>query len=222
LLKSIASILLCGVMSLLSGCDDKPAPPPPVNPATRPDPQQPAPPPTTQELAAIPRLGVDLQPVPVRIQAPKTWTVESLGASKFLQGQASSGLVRLRLSELMPLTSVLDPVKLQYDSYSKQREENPNVQELRLSDLGDAKMIEYREVITHGDGPSVKWVFRIYAPIPQGFNLYEIQFFDLSLAQYERDRDFLHEMMASLRFEPSLVKLPKVEERPGPPTRPFP
>ncbi len=57
-----------------------------------------------------------------------------------------------------------------------------------------------------GSAESIKWTISVFVPYKQRFRLYQLSFMDLAREQFEKDQDFLRQIMGTLRYDRVLGK----------------
>jgi hypothetical protein len=191
-------------------------------PATRPTP-------TTQQLMKEPRRPLKLGSFPLVVDAPKSWKVGSLfgsGQIVALQGPATSGDVAVQLIEqgqLVPDRTI----DVTFENAKREAASKPlPVNRVELRPLGPGKVLEQRVLsgnLVNGRVPEevwgesdtgtpgerrpvnpvlLKWNFTVFLPAAEGkWSVRSLNFMSLRLAEYEQDREFLEQLMGSLRYQ---------------------
>jgi hypothetical protein len=185
--------------------------------------------PTTQQLMSEPRRPLKLGAFPLVVDAPKSWKVGSLfgsGQVVALQGPATSGDVAVQLIEqgqLVPDRTI----DVTFENAKREAASKPlPVNRVELRPLGPGKVLEQRMLsggLVNGHAPEevwgesdtgipgerrpvnpvlLKWNFTIFLPASQGkWSVRTLNFMSLRLAEYEQDREFLEQLMGSLRYQ---------------------
>jgi hypothetical protein len=240
----MAGVLVAGAAA---GCDDKSEVPPEVLrakeqqdrerrqaalPATRPTP-------TTQQLLAEPRRELRLGTFPLVVDAPKSWTVGSLGGSGqiiTLSGPATSGEIVIQLVEQGQMVNDV-AIDARFEDARREAASKPHpVNRVTLRPFGPGKLLEQRViagVFENGKPPAeiwgdvdtgikdartqtslmtrgilnprlLKWNFTLFTPAGSGKGkslVRGVNFMSLRLAEYEQDKEFLEQLMGSLRYK---------------------
>jgi hypothetical protein len=139
---------------------------------------------------------------PVQIRVPERWDIR-YGAVYILQGPTPhgpkpDGVIHLSITRRGPLPKlVMDALKppstkpATRDSFSRN--------ETRT--LGKLQVYEQRSVqpATGADPARMKWTISVFEPIDkENIRLYQISFLDLTRDHFEKDRELLESMIASL------------------------
>jgi hypothetical protein len=227
------------------GCDDKSEVPPEVIrakeqqereqrqaalPATKPTP-------TTQQLMAEERRPLKLGSFPLMVDAPKSWTIGSLGGSGdiiTLKGPATSGEIVIQFVERNQVVNdVTIDVRLEEAKREAASKPYP-VNRATLRPFGPGKLLEQRVIASpfeNGKPPVevwgevdtgikdartqanlmtrgilkpciLKWNFTLFTPVDKQKSLVRgLNFMSLRLAEYEQDKEFLEQLMGSLRYQ---------------------
>jgi hypothetical protein len=193
--------------------------------------------PTTQQLMAEERRPLKLGTFPLVVDAPKSWTVGSLGGSGqiiTLSGPATSGEIVIQLVEQgrilpdMAIESTLEAAK-------REAAAKPYpVNRVDLRAFGPGKLLEQRVLsgtFENGKPPAeiwgdidtgikdprtqgnittrgvvnprmLKWNFTLFTPASKDRSLVRgLNFMSLKLSEFEQDREFLEQLMGSLRYQ---------------------
>jgi hypothetical protein len=182
----------------LCSCD-KPRPTTPTPPATEE---------TTSEPDYRPQVPMSLDRTlhlidyPLQIRVPDRWDIR-YGTVSILQGPIPhgpkpDGMIHLILSRRGPLPNVvMDALKspatkpTTKDSYFRD--------EMRT--MGKLQVHEQRSFLpaTDKDPPLIKWTFIAFEPIDkENIRLYQISFLRLTADEFDKDRQLLESMMASI------------------------
>jgi hypothetical protein len=219
-LLSVASVL-AGIVAL--GCDDRRTVPASVLEQAKKEEQQHKGPkaPTTQELLTGPRKRVELMPLPVTIEMPVSWgrwnEKNPAGIkldANLLQGYTPNGEVQIQLSSRPSMKQ--DDLDRIMDAGKKEMAAKPmQILKLDLRPLGSVKMLERQSVglpqpltTYNPDGTAhtsvesnFNWTLSVLVPTEGAYSVYEINFIGLTKNQYEKDKDFLHGITDTLRYE---------------------
>ena len=214
-LKTGPLLCCCAALLVMAGCDDRPAPPPPLpdTPSTRPASTLDLPvAPTTQELVSGKQKTIQLGTFPLSLDVPNSWKIASTSNSLWVEGYAPGGEIRLLLT---PQGDPLKPamVKAWEVRVSKESTTNPSSKLLHSSLRpigGNAKAFDRREVntvnVTRDNGTIeridfVDWSIDVMVPQGNAFTLDLIHFTGLTKEQYEKDREFLEKILATLHYD---------------------
>lgn len=211
------------------GCDDAPAPPPELLEEDRPNDapklDEPPPPPSTQELTEGRYKTIDLTGLPLTLQVPESWNIETLGTGSryLLMGHAPAGQIQINLSQRPRTTQ--EKMDIMLDGARKEMAADPeHIKKVDLYTRGDVKIVE-RQVISRGElpadpnnpsapsGPMLRWTITTYIPAGEEFDSYELNFIGLSARQFENDGPFLRKIIDSLTYNPASASVgpPAVE-----------
>jgi hypothetical protein len=185
--------------------------------------------PTTQQLMNEERRPLKLGAFPLVVDAPKSWKVGSLlGSGKIvaLQGTATSGDVAVQLIEqerLVPDRTI----DVTFENAKREAaSKSLPVNRVELRPLGPGKVLEQRMLsgnLVNGRPPEevwgesdtgvpgekrpvnpvlLKWNFTVFLPAGQDkWSVRTLSFLSLRLAEYQQDREFLEQLMGSLRYQ---------------------
>lgn len=215
----LATSLVLACLALW-GCDrsDSTPPPPPPRPPT-PPPTQPSQStattrPTTQALLTGPRKPRVLGPLPLVMEVPESWKIETPPGSaiSWLDGPTPHGHVHIELtSQGTPFNSrslTLMDEQARKEAATKGANA-PQVTPLH-SVGGTARAREQREVrpgtVLDEDGTPRKtevmdWSIEVYIGQDTGYTLDMLHFAMLPLDQYQQDKDFLERIVGTLRYD---------------------
>jgi hypothetical protein len=185
--------------------------------------------PTTQELSKEPRQPLKLGAFPLVVDAPKSWKVGSLlgsGRILALQGMATSGDIAVQLIDQEQLV-VDKAIDVTFENAKREAASKPlPVNRVELRPLGPGKVLEQRMLsgsLVNGRPPEeiwaesdtgipgekhpvnpvlLKWNFTVFLPAGKDkWSVRSLNFLSLRLAEYEQDREFLEQLMGSLRYQ---------------------
>jgi hypothetical protein len=209
--------------------------------------------PTTQELVEAPRITMNLDVLPLTLQVPPHWKLTRRSASNgplvWLEGPAPAGDVQIGLKFQEPMLPQKFELLLQGTRREIERASEPNTQ-LTMRQLGPATVIERRSMgipfearaldalgmpirdpsgveLTRTVTP-MRWRVSVYVPGEGRVDQYELNFIDLEKPQYDMDRKFLEDVLATLRFAgqsagtptPTPTPTPNPSTQPNPPALP--
>ena len=224
-----AAALLAGAICVGSGCDDASDPPPHlVADQPAPKPVEADVRPTTQELLEGPRKAVSLGELPLTVQAPKGWGLETLSGTShvLLQGPTPSGEASIQL-KVRPSTSAAK-LEMIVNGAKKELERFPQsvtmvelrpitggqVLELgvRERDHGGAQVLEQQRIgemprALPDDDPSIKlsrpmnWTITVFVPRGADHDTYELNFIGLTADQYQTDKPLLRGIIDSITVQ---------------------
>ena len=139
---------------------------------------------------------------PLEIRVPERWDIR-YGAVNILQGPTPhgpkpDGTIHLIITRRGPIPRVvMDALK----SASTRPTTKDNFTRAETRTLGKLQLYEQRSVqpATGGLPPMMKWTISAYEPIDKdNIRLYQFSFLDLSRDQFEKDRELLESMVASI------------------------
>jgi len=201
------------------GCEDAPPPPPPqVQQRVQETQAAPSEPdrPTTQELVAGPRRRINLASWPLSMEVPLSWEIDSKNAKGFifLEGHAPGGMVQIQLAQ----RPTLNPEQLQHMIDAAKRDVAADPRSKKTVELREGKQFKLLE--RKGQSPTVmlnvvdedgqirevphtpySWTINVLVSQDKTMFNYELNFFDLTLEQYEADRAFLEKIVDTLQLE---------------------
>jgi hypothetical protein len=213
----------------VGGCDEKPDRPPamtqPTTPAREVRSAEPNAP-TTRQLLSAPRQRVVLTPLPLSVSVPPGWEVKQVPNTSvvFLQGPTPDGeevhiqLARkeTRWSDGGPTAISMDErVSLLAAGARKEQKDHPQtVKRVAVRNLGDAKVFEKQSIsastaLTSVDDkgqpvvlpPQYRWTITVFVPGEKEFRSYELNFLNLSVAEYQASHEFLQGILDTLQLE---------------------
>jgi len=208
---------ILSLLLLASGCDRSSQTTAPSKTDTKPSTTQPSTDtptirPTTQSLLEGKRKSLTLASLPLVMDVPESWTIESpTGDTSWLQGPAPHGDVHIQMmSQGTPFTSstlALMDEQMKKDAAASQGK--TNVKPLRNIGSG-AKAREQLELsegtIVSADGTPSKarlmdWTITVYVPQDKNYTMNLLHFAMLPADQYQQDKDFLEKIVGSLKYE---------------------
>lgn len=167
------------MLALLPGCDDSPAPPPEVQQEEdHPKVDEPPPPPSTQELTQGPYKTLALPGLPLSLEVPESWKIETLGTSSInlVMGFAPHGPIQINLSHRPRTTQ--EKLDIMIEGARKEMAADPeHIRKFDVYPRGNMKIVE-RQVISHEElpvdpanpsapsGPMMRWTITTYIPSP--------------------------------------------------------
>ena len=181
--------------------------------------------PTTQELVESPRTTMTLDVLPLTLQVPPHWKITRRSTSNlplvWLEGPAPAGDVQIALKVQEPMIPQKFEQLLLGTRREIERASEPNTQ-LTIRQLGAATLIERRSIgipfearaldpmgipirdpsgveLTRTVTP-MRWRVSVYVPAEGRVDHHELNFIDLEKPQYDMDRKFLEDILATLRF----------------------
>jgi len=225
----LGGLLVAGLGIGAGACDDRSDVPadlvhPPVEPQTE-QPTAATSRPTTQELLESPRTTMTLDVLPLTLQVPPHWKITRRSTSNlplvWLEGPAPAGDVQIALKVQEPLIPQKFEQLLLGTRREIERAAEPNTQ-LTIRQLGPATVIERRSVgipfearaldpmgipirdpsgveLTRTVTP-MRWRVSVYMPAEGRVDHHELNFIDLEKPQFDMDRKFLEDILATLRF----------------------
>jgi|SRR5688572_14621037 len=181
--------------------------------------------PTTQELVEGSRVPITLDVLPLVMQVPPSWKITrhdtSGGSIVWLEGPTPAGEARIQLKLQVAMTPRQWDQLVMGTQREIQRADDANTK-LEMRKLGGADVIERRtagspisapvvdatgmptldakgDVVMHTMIP-MRWRVSVYVPREGQVDHYELNFIDLEKPQYEADRQFLEDVLKTLRY----------------------
>lgn len=200
----------------LAGCDDTSStlPPAVLEQASKPANTGPKPP-TTQELLTGHRSRTVLAPLPLTMELPPGWVRDpEAPAPNLLDAPLPSGAeVQLQLRP-RPSMKQDELDRLMVAAKKEMAEKPQEIVKLDLRPMGSVRVLERQRVgppgpLTTYDANNVphtstesnfNWTLSVLAPFEGAFQVYELNFIGLTKSQYEKDRDFLLSVLATLQY----------------------
>jgi hypothetical protein len=214
----IRSVLMIGLAAIMmaSGCNrPKPPPPPPATQAAAPEPVRP----TTQQLLTGTYHKIPLPGMPLVVDVPQGWTIDTAAGLTFLQGPTPSGTATIQLAVRDPYS----PVQLEMIVQRGKEEATAQpaaIKRFELQDWAKIKVLERLEFSNPVTSPMlgadghgmvdaqgnlqtftftpVRWTWTVLVPNDKGFARYELNFIDLTAEQFSADRELLEKIIRSL------------------------
>lgn len=203
-------------MTALVACDEKPKLPPTSQESAQVTPK----PPTTQELLTGARTKLMLTAMPLSVTVPPSWKIDTVSGTTILllKGPTPSGEAAIQLSHRPPTPK--DRFAMLIEGATKEaKEKNDPREKAELRSLGDAKVLERQSVRAPAplttmdkDGKEhtqsvsgMAWTIHVFVPDQSNYDTYELNFFGLTLDQYEADKALLNAIVQSLAYEPAKV-----------------
>lgn len=208
----INAIAIAGIGLLVIGCDDKRSlvPITPSAPAS----SKPAAP-TTQDLLNGEQQRVALKAIPFWISVPKGWELKSPAGVLVLEGPTPSGVAQLQVGRhLAPVAKHADNL---IEGARREAAARPGPYTLaEVRDMNGLKVLETRSIGATSPTPAIdaagnqiattstrmEWKTTVFVPDGRDTVVCEVHFIDLSREQYDRDKDLLTKIMASLTYDP--------------------
>ena len=171
-------------------------------------------PPTTQDLLSGHRSRTALMPLPLTMELPPGWgPMQKARLPNVIQGYTPSGEVQIQLSA----RPSMKPVELNAMINGARKEMAANPQEFVKVDvrkLGDVQIMERQRVgkpapfkvfdannVPHESMESnFTWTIDVIVPHDGAFQLHELNFIGLTKSQYDKDKEFLNGVMATLQY----------------------
>ncbi len=197
---------LVAATTWIAGCD-KPAPPATVPAVSSADAR-----PATRNATRV----LHLAPYPLRITVPESWSILNTGDVMFVQGPTSDGdaiehMARVQVSS-PPAISAASAERLAADHAAGKPLDGETTIKIDVRTSGNVRILEKRARQTLSDGSEVlvNWSLDLLVPEPSGrVLLYHLNFVALTQARYEKERETLEKIMASVAYDPSLLAAPK-------------
>ena len=218
--RAIFVLLLCG--GLLFACEERTSVPPEVLEQAQKTQQQAdakSKVPTTQELLTGPRSRTALIPLPLTMDLPPGWgrfedvNQAGLKLPNLLQGYTPSGAVEI---ELRPRPAMKkEDLERMVEGGRKEMQEKPQqILKFELRDLSQMKILERQSVgeprpLTTYDAQNqphtttespFNWVVSALVPSGDAYQVYELSFLGLTKSQYDKDKEFLNDILGTLRY----------------------
>jgi hypothetical protein len=204
---AVALLTVATASAGLVGCDDPrpavPTPPLPVAttaPAVAIEPQRP----TTQALLSGPRTRTVLAPLPLALQLPQGWTLETIADTPVLNGPAPSGDLTVSLITRAVSTKAIE---LTERGAKEEADARPGVHLLAAArTVNGVRIFERQSVgttIAPDGSPTFRWHITVYAPASADSEFtttYELNFLGLSRAAFEADKPFLTSIIDSIEL----------------------
>lgn len=201
----VATILLsAGLIVSIIGCDNK-TDVPPLTPDNRPPEKvltDEKPRPTTQELSQTKQESLSI--VPLTITVPQSWGVSADVANlTVLKGFSPHHEVNFHVAMRMKadedqLARILEGAKRD----AAKPEEKGRYLLLDIRDQHGLKVLERQIVISSGDpalGKLLNWTIWFCDKKADAYHIYELNLSDLTVEQYEQDKDFLRAIITSVK-----------------------
>ena len=198
--------------------------------------------PTTRELTSGPRKAIPLEFVPLTAIVPEGWKIDNLaGSMMVLTGPTPGGEVQVQL--LNEPSMPADRLEYLLAAAKKEPAGDPKVKLVEVRRLGAATLLERQvvgqtvvtPVLDERGRPSVdangkelttpitpfRWTLTLFAPKDgKELAVYELQFVNLTLQQYEADKTFLRGIVDGLRYGAEAGTKPATEPVTEPATSP--
>jgi|GEM_PF-3546560 len=216
LIRSTAFSALSAAVLFIVGCDEPASPPPPATAPALPAPTPHARP-TTQALVEGKWKTVPISALPLTISVPDSWEAQPVSGSRLflMEGFTPNGYVSLSLASRPQLAKdkVADfiaaakkrldekgPKKLRFDS--KEYPDFTALERLYFEDREAMLLRNDRGELIEREAQPMKWSYLIFLKNETMVDLYELEFNDLSLDHYEKDREFLQRILGTLTNDP--------------------
>lgn len=187
--------------------------------------------PTTQELLSGKKKTIVLAGFPLTLDVPQNWEMKSLGEGALItvDGPASSGEISIQLMQQGQMAGN-GVVEKAFEAAKKEIAAKPyafNRAELRK--LGPSQILEERLIsnaYVNGKPPKevegevepdltlgkpvkailnpllLRWTFTVFEPGEKGkYTVRVLTFLSLRVAEFEKDREFLEQMMKTLKYQ---------------------
>ena len=216
LIRSTAFSALSAAVLFIAGCDEPASPPPP---ATAPALLAPTPHarPTTQALVEGKWKTVPISALPLTISVPESWEAQPVSGSRLfnMEGFTPNGFVSLSLASRPQLAH--DKLA-DFIAAAKKRLDEKGAKKLRFEskeypDFTALERLYFEErqtmllrndagELAEREAQPMKWSYLIFLKKEATIDLYELEFNDLSLDHYEKDREFLQRILSTLTNDP--------------------
>ncbi len=197
--------LVALLLPLVVGCEDRtpvvsPLPTPTTIPAVEEIPARP----TTQSLLEGPRTRTTLSPMPISLDLPPGWALETVADTPVLNGPAPSGDLTVSLITRSVATKTIEMIERGAKEEAAAKPKTHLRADART--VNGVKIFE-RQTVGTGVAPDgslmFRWHITVYAPTPEdaeATTTYEINFFGLSRKMMETDGPFIQSIIDSLEL----------------------
>lgn len=218
--KPLPAVSLAASMLLIAiACDDKRDLPPNLPtepPASQPGQSTVPPRPTTLQLLEAPRRHLNLtgDRMGLTIDVPPSWHLNTIGTSTYLEGETPRGDVRIQIiMKGIPLKD--DTIRAMERIARQHATTQPEEYAFTpLRDIGaNAKVLQQRDFLRHipvtrDKGVReyvdlVDWTIEVFVPSELGYRVIALGFSGLTLDQYQKDREFLEDIIRTLHYDAS-------------------
>lgn len=206
--RSFLFFLALGVLGSNFACDEQP-PPPTSLPSSVSDVEPVQKPPTSVPVTEQPRKALPLRLIPFILQAPETWEVVSTKGSDtpvtMIEGPILDDQVRITLGLREPVGGeVLKNLLKRFEKEDADLKKNGQGF-VRITDIGELRVIDLRRKPPHSQAaPSeqlMEWRITLLYPRGVAHEQYTLQFIGLTVEAYEKNKDFLTEILQSIRYD---------------------
>lgn len=211
--------VLIGLCMVFAGCDDNTPAPQPTEP---PPPENAGPPrPTTQELVSSERTSIHLVGSPFNLRAPVSWSIKPVNGTNVLTGPTPFQTATIGLTQRARLKA--DYVDAMIRGAQAEAQNDPTHRHTAvLHTNGGVRILERCGPLSHATTfeaatdtghaviitPTILWKFVAFVPSGSEFDQYEFNFEDLHEDQYKVDKDFLADIMSTLKYDSSTLMSP--------------
>jgi hypothetical protein len=211
-MQRLTAVLFTMTILIGAGCDDAPtAPPPAPPPAPKEEPR--AARPTTQALVSGATKTVPISALPMKITVPGSWEPQDIGGQRLflMEGYTPSGHVGLSLStrqQLSPnaVNDFIAAAKKRIDEKGAKKlrfetREFPDftvLERLWYEDRQELLLRDYSGELRETEAQPAHWSYLIFMKKVDAVDVYELEFTDLTLELFEKDREFLEKVLRSL------------------------
>jgi|GEM_PF-4778006 len=193
---------MCAVL-VVGGCDDAAEVPPLTSVNRPPDRALPSEKlrPTTQELSLTKEESLAI--VPLVATVPQSWHINAdIANLTVLKGHSPHHEIRFHIALRLKLSE--DQLNRMLDAARRDAakpEEKDRYLMVDIREQNGLKVLETQKVIA-GDptlGKLLNWTIWFCDKKEDGYHIYELNLSDLSVEQYQQDRDFLRAIISSIR-----------------------
>jgi hypothetical protein len=212
-MKRFISFLMVAAATLLAvACDDRSSVPQAVLDQASKPPENTLRAPTTQELLSGHRSRTALHPLPLTMELPPGWhPMKEL--ANVLQGYTPTGDIQIQLVGRASMKK--EALERTVLGAKKEMATNPTeILKVDLRSLGNVKVLERQkvgkpapleirdknnQVHTSIETPFT-WTLDVLVPFEDAYQVFELNFLDLTKRQFDQDKDFLNGVLSTLAY----------------------
>ena len=159
-----------------------------------------------------------LRAIPFNLTVPRGWDFKSEDGITVLQGPSPKGIVQIAIGK--HISPIPDHAKRLIDGAKKELADHPNQYALaNVRQDNGVQILETRSIDATRQSPTIdadgsvlaptstpmRWKISAFVTNGAELDICEINFVDLTREQYDRDKDFLQQIIASLQYDPKAL-----------------
>lgn len=195
--------VLSASLTGLIGCKKSPSPPPAGPEATQSAQTGPSLP-TTQDLLSGPFDQINLRPLPLKAQVPRSWGIETLGDADItlLHGPGPAGTqLHIQLGVLMSMNAQRMNGILQAAQHDAQND--PSIIHCNVRQQGDMQILDVLRLLPAATQPKdqpIDWKITYFVQSGLDYDAYVLSIIGITQNQYDQSKALLNKIINSVTY----------------------